>query len=795
VSRFHWRSVEEIPAIIDRCADLGFDTIYWQVRGGGAVLYRSTHEQIDARIASQLREAEPDPLAIAVAEARRRGVAIHAWMNCMTGWRGTAPPTDPAHPWNAHPAWYMVERASPPAARGLAPSEPRLSEGYVFMNPAVPEVRAHLAAMAQEIVSDYDVDGLVLDYIRYPGQSWSFDKTSLGRFGNEPSIDPVGWQQFRVAQIDATVEEIAAKVRAARPDVLLSAAVWGDAEMGERWFAQSPRRWLAEGWLDYTQPMVYVSDPAALARLVADHAYDTRARATAPALGIYLYPNSAPTLRRQVETMASLPVAGWSLYEYGSLADVDRADMATTARALLADVRPSFDWSWVARRVAGEADWVGPIVSETLSNSPLIKEGLPFRIGAKARDRSGIVVSEPATLRPVVESALTPDFAGAQRNDLVAMGDVISTAPLQVLVTPDAINAPSAEQDLYVRVVAHDRDGLDEGDATRVARGVGELKHFRPVRTRKEHINRGFFGKPIAGPQHPILAPGNRLWVVSELDACVRVFEQSGAESRFSPIRSGIDPDGALTYLRSPTSLSYDAASDTILLGEQRGDHTFLMRYAPDGTPRHAARLDVAGADFAIDAIGQLYVPEATRRRWHIFSQEGHHLGGPYSPFAKNDPRYDSPSLQHGIGVTPDGRRVMIACGTNGVVDVYELANAPDPDRIEGAIGLEEPEFTWLPEPLCRIGQGGAAIDIAPDGRIFVSDPDDRIHIFDATGQLKLLDFWSDSPPLRAPRGVAIFPPDGSAFFVAMHGMPDFRGQIQLWRVRSAEDPPLPENY
>ena len=103
------------------------------------------------------------------------------------------------------------------------------------------------------LVREYDVDGLHLDYIRYPeradGQSWGYNETSIARFnarngrtGRPPSNDPL-WNQWRRDQVTALVRGIYLGALAIKPEVKISAAVipWGDGPTHRRRLAEDRR--------------------------------------------------------------------------------------------------------------------------------------------------------------------------------------------------------------------------------------------------------------------------------------------------------------------------------------------------------------------------------------------------------------------------------------------------------------------------------------------------------------------------------------------------------------------------
>jgi uncharacterized lipoprotein YddW (UPF0748 family) len=66
-----------------------------------------------------------------------------------------------------------------------------------FFDPANPDLQNYLLSLYEEIVKNYDVDGLQLDYIRYPFQSqdsnqtYGYGKSSRWLFKQMTGVDPI----------------------------------------------------------------------------------------------------------------------------------------------------------------------------------------------------------------------------------------------------------------------------------------------------------------------------------------------------------------------------------------------------------------------------------------------------------------------------------------------------------------------------------------------------------------------------------------------------------------------------
>ena len=113
--------------------------------------------------ADELGGSDPgyDPLKLACEEAHRCGLELHAWVNVMPAWRGKTPPKNPDQLYNAHPEWFWYDQHG---------NRQALCSFYVSLNPCLPEVRKYLVDVFYDLVSRYDVDGLHMDYIRFPNE-------------------------------------------------------------------------------------------------------------------------------------------------------------------------------------------------------------------------------------------------------------------------------------------------------------------------------------------------------------------------------------------------------------------------------------------------------------------------------------------------------------------------------------------------------------------------------------------------------------------------------------------------
>ncbi len=274
VTRWDYKTAREISAVMANCRRAGFNTVLFQVRGNGTVFYRSRIEPW----ADELGGGDPgfDPLAVACQEAHRRGLKLHAWVNVIPGWRGDKPPTNPRQLYHAHADWFWRDEAGRREPLGW----------YNNLNPCYPEVRRYLVDVMREIVMNYPVDGLHLDYMRFPNEwnrgyprrarvpDYPRDPRTLALFrqasGLSPQQAPRQWNRWRAAMITWIVEGIRSMIEQTKPGIQLSAAVGASPDDARRRHHQDVRRWLSLGLLDAVYPMNYEKNMRRYAQRLAE---------------------------------------------------------------------------------------------------------------------------------------------------------------------------------------------------------------------------------------------------------------------------------------------------------------------------------------------------------------------------------------------------------------------------------------------------------------------------------------------------------------------------------------------
>lgn len=251
---------EELRAILDRLQKANINTVLLQTRIRATTIYPSQYEPWDGCLSGFPGKSPGyDALQFAIDECHKRGMEVHAWVV-----------TIPVGKWNSY------------GCRQLRKRFPRLikridQDGY--MDPEATQTGCYLAEMCREIVQRYDVDGIHLDYIRYP-ETWKFR---------------IGKDQAR-GNITRIVEKIHQAVKKEKPWVKMSCSPIGKFDDLSRYWshgwnaytkvAQDAQAWLKDGLMDELFPMMYFRGDQFFPFAIdwKEHSYG---KIIAPGLGIY----------------------------------------------------------------------------------------------------------------------------------------------------------------------------------------------------------------------------------------------------------------------------------------------------------------------------------------------------------------------------------------------------------------------------------------------------------------------------------------------------------------------------
>lgn len=245
----------EADRILSNAAEMGMNAVILQVRPSSDAFYPSEIFPWSAWLTGVQGVAprnDFDPLEYWVEQAHAMGLELHAWINP-----------------------YRVTKKGEGEFHALAQSNPAMRnpswvvehEQNYYYNPGIPEVRELVIQGAEEIVRNYDVDGIHLDDYFYPGKDFD-DASTYARYGTGFS----NLADWRRENVNILIRDLDARLHAIKPGLSFGVSpsgVWRDKssdpmgsstsggyESYSATYADS-RKWVQEGWIDYICPQVY----------------------------------------------------------------------------------------------------------------------------------------------------------------------------------------------------------------------------------------------------------------------------------------------------------------------------------------------------------------------------------------------------------------------------------------------------------------------------------------------------------------------------------------------------------
>jgi uncharacterized lipoprotein YddW (UPF0748 family) len=319
------QSEADLAKVFDRMARAGINLVFFETVNAGYTLYPS-------QVAPEQNPMTKgwDPLKAAVKLAKERGMEIHAWVwTFATANQGhnvvIGQPRNYLGPvLSRHPDWMITNKQGQPFDYGREYKK-------AFLDPANPEVQDYLSRLFREIVTNYDVDGIHLDYIRYPFQdpktqeTSGYGKSSRWLFKEMTGVDPIElypnhplwnrWTNFRVRHVDNFVASVSQQLKQLRPDLSVSVAVF-PLKRPERLYRlqQNWEEWGQNNWVDMIFLMTYALDTGNLEERTSSLYEPSTAGTSLIIPGIRLLKVPDAVTLDQIQLLRNMPTPGFALF-------------------------------------------------------------------------------------------------------------------------------------------------------------------------------------------------------------------------------------------------------------------------------------------------------------------------------------------------------------------------------------------------------------------------------------------------------------------------------------------------
>ena len=251
---------KELCNILDSLKEANMNATFFQVRGMSDAMYQSKYENW-SKYLTGTRGGDPgyDPLEYAIQEAHKRGIELHAWLNPYRYSSSTDTYSKLENDYaKQHPDWILDYGEA------------------TILDPGLPEVRQRIQEIIADIVTRYDVDGIVFDdyFYAYGGTSSTLDKATQDKY--RPEGKDLG--DWRRENVDMMIKDVYDTIQVIKPYVKFGVSPFGtwttDKKVADahgitlpggvgqtgNMYAEiycDPIAWLEQGTVDYISPQIY----------------------------------------------------------------------------------------------------------------------------------------------------------------------------------------------------------------------------------------------------------------------------------------------------------------------------------------------------------------------------------------------------------------------------------------------------------------------------------------------------------------------------------------------------------
>jgi len=329
ITRWDLYSNSRIDEILDSLSVANITDAFVQVYGSGFAYFNSS--------IAPVKYKDFDPLALFIEKAHAKNISVHAWVNLLYMWDRREMTDDKQHILNRYPESVLVDQNGFSLLDySIERLKTRNIEG-VYVSPSSEIVEDFTLIMIDEIVKNYAVDGIHLDYSRFPGKEFIYDRFIRTDFERVFSVDPTlidapdvkkmfgkgvysisqAWLRFPADELNKLVKSVYFNIKTANPNIQLSSAVFADVDAAEKNYYQYWWEWLNEGYLDFAVIMAYSPSADVLVKQLEKIRMKTGMENVV--VGLAAYNQSLVNVKNNYFTLLQFPVKGFCIFSNQAL--------------------------------------------------------------------------------------------------------------------------------------------------------------------------------------------------------------------------------------------------------------------------------------------------------------------------------------------------------------------------------------------------------------------------------------------------------------------------------------------
>ncbi len=245
---------EKIDELVKDSYRSNFNQIIAEVRYRGDAMYIPNRTNDDfpnpEPICYLIEKSGFDPLQYLIEQAQKHNIEVHAWFTVYVVTPHEETNMRPGNVYYEHPEWITVNNHG----RKMRMTE---HEG-AFLDPGIPEVQDYLTNVILDVAMNYQIDGIHLDYIRYPEFKLGYNPLAMQQYELETKVTTeTAWLYWRQRQVSRLVSRVYAEVKSIDPRIAVTASVKPDIRSARSEHGQNWMEWIENQTIDYVYLMAY----------------------------------------------------------------------------------------------------------------------------------------------------------------------------------------------------------------------------------------------------------------------------------------------------------------------------------------------------------------------------------------------------------------------------------------------------------------------------------------------------------------------------------------------------------
>ena len=232
---------KNVDEIINNLKSMKLNTIYIHASAFTDAYYPSQYYPSAQYITGKIGDSFPfDPFKIFVDKAKAAGFKIEAWINPLRSFT--------KEQMNSVPNTYLIKQWAENKSRNLIFHHDRY-----YLNPAYQEVHDLILDVVQELISNYDIDGIHMDDYFYPDHvNSSFDAIDFELLN--PNMKLEDWRRSNITSL---VQSLSTVIKKTDKNCNFSISPAGNIQYTTETIFGDVKTWIQEGLIDTIIPQIY----------------------------------------------------------------------------------------------------------------------------------------------------------------------------------------------------------------------------------------------------------------------------------------------------------------------------------------------------------------------------------------------------------------------------------------------------------------------------------------------------------------------------------------------------------